>query len=84
MVTRVTNNNNKVLPVRQKEKETLYVKLKLSALQIDQGRMPLLWAKEVTWNMGELVVYKPGIEACVLGWLIGRPLVNSVTACQQF
>lgn len=34
IVARVTNVNNKVLPVRRKEKETIYVKIRLSVLPV--------------------------------------------------
>lgn len=32
---------------------------------MDQGGMSLLWARETTWKMQELVVYRHGVEACV-------------------
>lgn len=67
MVSRVTNKNKQVLSVKWKEKETRYVKVKLSVLLF------LLWAKEAAWKMRELVVLGLALKL-VPGWLTKKPL----------
>lgn len=43
-----------------------HFKIKLSVLfgKMDLGVMHLLWTRDETWKMGELVVYGPGVETC--------------------
>lgn len=43
-----------------------HFKIKLSVLfgKMDLGGMHLLWTRDETWKMGELVVYGPGVETC--------------------
>lgn len=78
----VANANSKALPLRQKEKETRYVKKKLFVLLIKWIKMECLFVSKGDGLTNRRIGYV--CDTFVSGWLNKRSLVNSVNCLECY